>query len=164
MLKDMVLQTHHTSEQHAHLAVWIPKVPRKQLHLIRVHHLLGFISLRSATEFCNYSGCTMLHQRPFIGTCQCAGSRRIALPSPRAVACKSAPRWNPQVLSSGLCILDLTPLAEHCLVVWLQNTDEPVVVPSPQFSPEQAVQAQLDAAKQNDDPWPVSVWVDAAVT
>jgi len=46
-----------------------------------------------------------------------------------AAADGAAPKWNPQ------------------------NVDDPLVVPSPGFSPRQAVEAQLAAAAANDEPW-----------
>ncbi|PRW57055.1 guanylyl and adenylyl cyclase family member [Chlorella sorokiniana] len=35
-----------------------------------------------------------------------------------------------------------------------QNVDNPQVLPSPDFSPEEAVRVQLEALQHNDSPWP----------
>jgi len=70
-------------------------------------------------------------------SCSRPPPRGAAAPRRGRVVPAAAPRFNPQ------------------------NTDDPRVVPAPDFSPTAAVAAQLAALAANDDPWPghgVQVW------
>ncbi|GFR48818.1 hypothetical protein Agub_g10770, partial [Astrephomene gubernaculifera] len=67
--------------------------------------------------------CTFAHNR-------CAVRQLTPRPGCRGkLSCAAAPAWNPQ------------------------NTPDPVVMPSPSFSPLESVEVQLKALRTNDDPW-----------
>ncbi|GLC40639.1 hypothetical protein PLESTB_000037600 [Pleodorina starrii] len=57
------------------------------------------------------------------------GVHRQSLPRRCKHRCAAAPAWNPQ------------------------NTPDPIVMPSPSFSPSESVEVQLKALRTNDEPW-----------